>query len=75
VTFDILPAYFQQRLEPALRKLLESALAAGEARTSIAAMDLFRCGREHEDLTARLRELTAGKGVERAIDCVAGELG
>jgi len=28
-----------------------------------------------EDLTARLQELTAGKGVERAIDCVAGELG
>jgi NADPH:quinone reductase-like Zn-dependent oxidoreductase len=30
---------------------------------------------EDEDLTARLQELTAGKGVERAIDCVAGELG
>jgi NADPH2:quinone reductase len=30
---------------------------------------------EDENLTARLRELTAGKGVERAIDCVAGELG
>ncbi len=28
-----------------------------------------------EDLTARLQELTARKGVERAIDCVAGELG
>jgi NADPH2:quinone reductase len=28
-----------------------------------------------QDLTARLQELTAGKGVERAIDCVAGELG
>lgn len=28
-----------------------------------------------EDLTARLQDLTAGKGVERAIDCVAGELG
>jgi NADPH2:quinone reductase len=28
-----------------------------------------------EDLKARLQELTAGKGVERAIDCVAGELG
>jgi NADPH:quinone reductase-like Zn-dependent oxidoreductase len=28
-----------------------------------------------KDLTARLQELTAGKGVERAIDCVAGELG
>ena len=28
-----------------------------------------------EDLGARLQELTAGKGVERAIDCVAGEVG
>ena len=28
-----------------------------------------------EDLRARLQELTAGKGVERVIDCVAGELG
>jgi NADPH:quinone reductase-like Zn-dependent oxidoreductase len=30
---------------------------------------------DDEDLRARLQELTAGKGVERAIDCVAGELG
>src|SRR4051794_6717648 len=30
---------------------------------------------EDKDLTTRLQELTAGKGVERAIDCVAGELG
>src|SRR5215510_14265769 len=28
-----------------------------------------------EDLRARLQALTAGKGVERAIDCVAGDLG
>src|ERR1700744_3060797 len=28
-----------------------------------------------EDLRSRLQELTAGKGVERAIDCVAGEVG
>jgi NADPH:quinone reductase-like Zn-dependent oxidoreductase len=28
-----------------------------------------------EDVRARVQELTAGKGVERAIDCVAGELG
>jgi NADPH2:quinone reductase len=28
-----------------------------------------------EDLRARLQELTTGKGIERAIDCVAGELG
>jgi NADPH:quinone reductase-like Zn-dependent oxidoreductase len=30
---------------------------------------------DDEDLGARLQGLTAGKGVERAIDCVAGELG
>jgi NADPH:quinone reductase-like Zn-dependent oxidoreductase len=30
---------------------------------------------DDEDLRARLQELTAGKGIERAIDCVAGELG
>jgi NADPH2:quinone reductase len=30
---------------------------------------------DDEDLRARLQELTAGQGVERAIDCVAGELG
>jgi NADPH:quinone reductase-like Zn-dependent oxidoreductase len=30
---------------------------------------------DDQDLRARLQELTAGKGVERAIDCVAGELG
>jgi NADPH:quinone reductase-like Zn-dependent oxidoreductase len=30
---------------------------------------------EDTDLTARLQELTAGNGVEQAIDCVAGELG
>ena len=28
-----------------------------------------------EDLRSRLQELTAGKGIERAIDCVAGEIG
>src|SRR6201995_1012799 len=30
---------------------------------------------DDQDLSARLRELTAGNGVERAIDCVAGEIG
>src|SRR5947209_4186584 len=30
---------------------------------------------DDEDLRARLENLTAGKGIERAIDCVAGELG
>ena len=39
--FDALPAYFQQRLEPALRTLLESAAVAGEVRSDIAAKDLL----------------------------------
>ena len=30
---------------------------------------------DNQDLRARLQELTMGKGVEHAIDCVAGELG
>ena len=39
--FDPLPAYFHQRLEPALRGLLEAAGAAGEVRTDISAEDLL----------------------------------
>ena len=39
--FDTLPAYFKQRLEPALSTLLESAVAAGEIRSDIVAEDLL----------------------------------
>ncbi len=39
--FDTLPAYFQQRLEPALRALLEAATAAGEVRADISAEELL----------------------------------
>ncbi len=39
--FDSLPAYFQQRLQPALRTLLESAAAAGEVRTDVTSEDLL----------------------------------
>jgi AcrR family transcriptional regulator len=39
--FDTLPAYFQQRLEPALRALLDAAAAAGEVRTDISAEELL----------------------------------
>jgi hypothetical protein len=39
--YDTLPAYFQKRLEPALRTLLESAGAAGVVRSDIAAKDLL----------------------------------
>ena len=39
--FDHLPAYFYQRLKPALQTLLASAAAAGEVRTDFAAEDLL----------------------------------
>ncbi len=39
--FDGLPAYFRERLEPALRGLLESAISAGEVRTDFTAGDLL----------------------------------
>jgi AcrR family transcriptional regulator len=38
---DALPAYFNQRLEPALRTLLQSAESAGQGRTDIAADELL----------------------------------
>jgi AcrR family transcriptional regulator len=39
--FDTLPAYFKQRLEPALRTLLKSAVSAGHVRPDIAAEELL----------------------------------
>jgi AcrR family transcriptional regulator len=39
--FDTLPAYFKQRLEPALQVLLKSAASAGQVRTDIAAEELL----------------------------------
>ncbi len=39
--FETLPAYFDQRLRPALRKLLESAAAAGEVRTDVDSDELL----------------------------------
>ena len=39
--FGSLPDYFNARLQPALRALLESAAAAGEARGDVAADDLL----------------------------------
>jgi NADPH:quinone reductase-like Zn-dependent oxidoreductase len=47
--------------------------------TRVIFVDTWNTWREQitadEDLRARLQELTAGKGVERAIDCVAGKIG
>lgn len=39
--FDPLPAYFQQRLQPAFRTLLDSAAAAGEVRADVDPEDLL----------------------------------
>jgi AcrR family transcriptional regulator len=39
--FDALPAYFDQRLRPALRALLKSAADAGEVRTDIDADEIL----------------------------------
>jgi AcrR family transcriptional regulator len=39
--FDSLPGYFDQRLRPALRMLLEAAAAAGEVRADVDADDLL----------------------------------
>jgi len=39
--FDALPAYFEKRLRPALRALLESAVAAGEVRGDVEADELL----------------------------------
>ncbi len=39
--FDTLPAYFNQRLRPAFRALLESAVAAGTVRTDVDADDIL----------------------------------
>lgn len=40
--FETLPAYFDQRLEPALKALLDSAVASGEMRGDVAPYDLLR---------------------------------
>lgn len=40
--FDTLPAYFQERLQPALRTLLNAAVAAGEVRVGVEPDDLLR---------------------------------
>lgn len=56
--FDTLRAYFEQRLRPALRTLLESAAAAGEIRTDVDADDILGavaslCMPAHDDGHAR----------------------
>ncbi|MFC0241056.1 TetR/AcrR family transcriptional regulator [Rhodopseudomonas telluris] len=40
--YDSLPAYFEQRLRPALRSLLDAAAAAGEVRGDVDPFDLLK---------------------------------
>jgi hypothetical protein len=57
--FDALPAYFKQRLEPALRALLKSAASAGQVRPDIAAEELLSA-------VASLSMHAFGQGPKRA---------
>ncbi|MBC8164116.1 MAG: TetR/AcrR family transcriptional regulator [Roseiflexaceae bacterium] len=62
--FDPLPAYFQQRLQPALRTLLDAAVAAGEVRADVEPDDLLRavaslCMSAHDDGPAYARRMVA----------------
>ena len=41
-TFDALPGYFEARLIPALRMLLDAAAAAGAVRAEVKPLDLLR---------------------------------
>ena len=61
--FDSLPAYFQSRLLPAFRSLLDAAAAAGQIRTDVDAEDLLTsvsglCMHAHQD-PARARRMVA----------------
>jgi AcrR family transcriptional regulator len=63
-TFDALPAYFDKRLRPALRKLLGAATAAGEVRAGVDADDLLGavaslCMSAHDDGRGRAERMVA----------------
>lgn len=57
--FDLLPAYFHQRLRPALQALLESAAATGDIRSDFSAEDLL-------DVVASLCHTAYQQGPEQA---------
>jgi len=62
--FDSLPAYFQKRLLPAFRTLLDAAVAAGEVRADIDANDLLSavaklCQQSDDDDPDRARRMVA----------------
>jgi AcrR family transcriptional regulator len=62
--FDPLPAYFQQRLQPAFRALLDSAAAAGQVRADVDPEDLLGavaslCMSAHNDGPGRAERMVA----------------
>jgi len=62
--FDTLPAYFEQRLQPALRRLLQLAAAAGQVRSDVDADELLTavaslCRSADKDGVAYARRMVA----------------
>ena len=62
--FESLPAYFETRLKPALRSLLDAAVAAGEVRGDVDPEELLRavarlCMSAHDDGPAPARRMVA----------------
>jgi AcrR family transcriptional regulator len=62
--FDALPAYFQKRLRPALRTLLEAAIAAGEVRADVEPDELLGavaglCMHAHDKRPEHARRMVA----------------
>ena len=62
--FDTLRGYFEQRLQPALRTLLDAAVAAGEVRADVDADDLLRavaslCMQTHDESPAYAQRMVA----------------
>jgi AcrR family transcriptional regulator len=62
--FDNLPGYFDQRLRPALRTLIEAAAAAGEVRADVDADELLGavaslCMSAHNDGRGRAERMVA----------------
>jgi AcrR family transcriptional regulator len=62
--YDALPAYFKERLQPALQTLLDAAAAAGEVRADVEPYDLLRavgsfCMQAHDGDPAYARRMVA----------------
>jgi AcrR family transcriptional regulator len=62
--YDTLPAYFQQRLRPALKTLLDAAVATGEVRSGVKPDDLLHavpslCAPAHDGDPARSQRMLA----------------